>query len=66
MTNTQDLLIKPSVIKRMVKASGKRTSKEFLDALNTHVLGKVEMAITTHNGGKKTIDREVAVYIGLK
>jgi hypothetical protein len=58
--------IRPSVIKRAIKAAGKRSSPAFLEALNVHVNKKVEAAIACHNGGKKTLDHEVAVWCGLK
>lgn len=61
-----ETLIKASIVKKMVKASGKRTSGQFLEALNAHVNKKVEAAIQCHNGGKKTLDHEVAVWCGLK
>ena len=62
----ETLLIKPTAIKLIVKEKGKRTSKEFLKALNCHVNKLVNSAVTEHNGGKKTLDLEVAVFVGCK
>ena len=58
-------LIKPSVIKKIVKLNHKRTSKAFLEMLNAFVLRKVIQAMNEHNGGKKTLDIEVGAFIGL-
>ena len=53
-----------SAIKKEVKAiSGKRVSREFLEALNRYVHKKLLMAVQEHNGGKKTLDASVAGYI---
>ena len=64
--NGVELLLKPSTIKEIIKQSGKRSSKEFLQALNMHVHKKLQSAIACHNGGKKTLDQEVAAWCGLK
>ena len=59
-------LIKASLIKKIAKASGKRVGKDFLALLNDHVARKVTAAVATHNGGRKTLDVEVGVLVGLK
>ena len=66
MKFSQELLIKPSAIKRIVKEKGKRTGSDFLESLNNMVHSKIASAVQIHNGGKKTLDREVAVLVGGK
>lgn len=46
----------------MAKAAGKRVSNAYIILLDEHVRRKVEAAIKTHNGGKKTIDETVGAY----
>lgn len=47
--------------------SGKRVSKDFLDALDRYIENKLIKASEEHNGGKKTLDSGVAGYhLGLK
>ena len=60
-----ELLIKPSAVKAIAKKYSKRTGKDFLVMLNTHVHKKLAQAIAEHNGGKKTLDGEVGAFIGL-
>lgn len=55
--------IKPSTVRKAVKAAGKRTSKEFLDALDRYVERAIQRAAAEHNGGKKTLDAAVAGYV---
>lgn len=55
--------IKPASVKKFVKSHGKRTSKEFLEALDRYLEAKVLVAIREHNGGKKTLDVALAGYI---
>lgn len=55
--------IKTAAIRKAIKAAGKRTSTEFLDALDRYVERAVQRAIAEHNGGKKTIDASVAGHV---
>ena len=55
--------IKPSVVRKFVKANGKRTSKEFLEALDRYLEKKLLTATSEHNGGRKTLDAALAGYI---
>ena len=55
--------IKTAAIRKAVKAAGKRTSTEYLDALDRYVERAVQRAIAEHNGGKKTIDASVAGHV---
>ena len=51
-----------AAVRKLVKSHGKRTSDDYLAALDRYVQYKVEQAIELHNGGKKTIDSGVAAY----
>lgn len=55
--------IKASAIKKLAKANGKRAGKDFIEALDRMVERKVLDALSEHNGGKKTLDRGVAVWV---
>lgn len=55
--------IKPATIKKFVKAHGKRTGTDFLEALDRYIEKKLLTAVAEHNGGKKTLDAGVAAYI---
>jgi hypothetical protein len=55
--------IKPAQIKKLIKAHGKRSSAEFLAALDRYLEKKVLIALSEHNGGKKTLDAALAEYI---
>lgn len=54
--------IKTAAVRKAVKAAGKRTSTEYLDALDRYVERAIQRAIAEHNGGKKTVDASVAVH----
>lgn len=54
--------IKASAIRAIAKRHGKRVSKEFLQALDTYIETKVNLASLEHNGGRKTIDSALAAY----
>lgn len=55
-------------IKKLVKeiSPSKRIGKDFLFLLDIHIESLIKKAVTVHNGSKKTIDRDVAAYLGLK
>jgi hypothetical protein len=55
--------IKPSAVRAAVKAGGKRTSAEFIAALDYYVARAIARAIAEHNGGKVTIDAAVAGHV---
>ena len=56
-------LINNAAVKAMVKAEGKRTGKDFLSTLESLVLEKVKRAIAEHNGGAKTLDATLCLYV---
>lgn len=58
--NMSTQYIKPAAIRKAIKAAGKRTSTEYLEALDRYVERAVQRAIAEHNGGKKTVDASVA------
>lgn len=53
------MVIKESVIKKMVKEKDRRIAKEALQAIDAKLVKLIEKMIETHNGGKKTIDTSV-------
>ena len=55
--------LKPAAVKKLIKSHGKRTSKDFIEALDRYVERAVLRAVAEHNGGKKTIDADVAAYV---
>jgi hypothetical protein len=55
--------IRPSIVRRLVKANGKRLSQAFLYALDSYIERKVIAACNEHNGGRKTLDASVAAYV---
>ena len=60
---TKLIYIKGSAVKALIRqTAGKRTSKEFLEALDRFIAVKVEGCAREHNGGKKTVDASVAAF----
>jgi hypothetical protein len=59
-------VIKPSVVRAIVRSHGKRVSKDFLVALDSHIQRKIEECCAEHNGGKKTLDIAIASYFGIR
>lgn len=57
--------INAAAIKKVIKASGKRTGKDFLQAVDDMVGSKVEKALNIHNGSKVTLDADVAALAGI-
>jgi len=58
--------IRTSKVKALCKSLGKRTGKDFLTQLNMHIEKKITEACKVHNGGKITLDGDVAVYVGIR
>lgn len=58
--------LKVSHIKKYVHERDRRTSPSFLLALDAYVQTILDRAVKAHNGGKKTIDAEVAGFVGVK
>ena len=56
---------KGSVVRKLIKESGRRVSPEFLQLLDRHIEAKVKKACDTHNGAKKTLDAAVAGVAGI-
>ena len=59
-------IIRVAHVKAMARAAGRRVGADFIDQLERHVVGRIEAALAQHNGGKKTLDQAVAVWVGLK
>lgn len=55
--------IKPTKVKARCKELGKRVGRGFLAALDLYVAEKIDAACKTHNGGRITLDREVAAVV---
>lgn len=56
-------MISKSQVRVLAKESGKRLSSDFLSALDFAVREKVKTCLTTHNGGKKTLDASIVHYV---
>jgi len=54
--------LKPAAVRKFIKSHGKRTSHEYLAALDRYVEYKLLQSVEVHNGGKKTLDAGVAAY----
>jgi hypothetical protein len=59
------MTINKKAIKEIAKSHNKRVSKQFIEILDGFVTRKIEAACKVHNGSKKTIDEQVAGFIGL-
>jgi hypothetical protein len=55
--------IKTGKVRAFVKSQGKRVGRDFLHALDVFVSEKLEAACRQHNGGRMTINREVAMVV---
>lgn len=55
--------VKASKIRALAKSLGKRTSKHFIETIDRHVANCIKRGVTVHNGGRKTLDRHVALHI---
>ncbi len=55
--------IKPTKVRARCKDLGKRAGRGFIAALDFYIAEKIEAACRTFNGGRKTLDREVAGLI---
>jgi hypothetical protein len=58
--------VRSSKVRKAVNRMGRRVSKSFIHALDVFVERKIEAACRAHNGGKKTLDSEIAVYVGIR
>ena len=56
---------KGSVVRKLIKDSGRRVAPEFLQLLDRHIETTLKKACETHNGSKKTLDAAIAGMIGL-
>jgi hypothetical protein len=58
--------IKASAVRKAVKLRYRRTSKEFLMALDEQIKRTIEKACSDHNGGRVTLDSGIAyMYTGV-
>jgi hypothetical protein len=58
--------VRPSVVRKYLKEKERRVSPSFLYALDAFIQSKLDQAAKVHNGGKKTLDSEVAAFVGIK
>lgn len=59
--------IKQAVVRKVIKAAGKKAGKDFLQTLEDIVGQKINDAVANHNGGRKTLDAGVAKLVfGIK
>lgn len=58
--------VRPSVVRKYLKEKGRRVSPSFIYALDGFIQKKLDQAVAVHNGGKKTVDVEVAAFVGIK
>lgn len=58
--------LRPSVVRKYLKEKGRRVSPSFLFALDAFIQKKLDEAVKVHNGGKVTLDAEVAGFVGIK
>jgi len=56
--------INESAIREFAKTRGRRVGRDFLDMVNGHLARKLDIACDIKNGGKKTMDEDVAIYAG--
>ena len=59
------MTINKKAVKEIAKTHNKRVSGEFIKILDDFVIRTIESACNIHNGGKITLDAEVAGFIGL-
>jgi hypothetical protein len=65
-TKSKFKFIKASAVRAHIRdVSGKRVSTNFLYILDGYVGRKIVEAAQTHNGGAKTVNEEVAGYLGM-
>jgi hypothetical protein len=57
--------IKPSTIRKYLNSKGKRISASVIVLIDDMVRLKLDEMVVTHNGGRKTVDVEVAAYCGI-
>lgn len=57
------LFLNQSAVRQLVKQNGKRSSSEFLLALDDLVRSRVNAACKTHNGGRVTLDATVLGHV---
>ena len=62
-TKTKTHYIKSAAVRKLIKSHGKRTSIEFLASLDRWVEAKLLQATSEHNGGRKTLDADLASYL---
>jgi hypothetical protein len=57
--------INVSQVRKLANSHGKRVGKDFLTLLDAMIERNVIQACKVHNGGKKTLDQDTAIYTGV-
>ena len=57
------VFIRPTKVRARAKELGKRVGRGFIAALDLYIDEKIQAACRTHNGGRKTLDRDVAAMV---
>ena len=57
--------VKEKSVRDYIKSKGRRCGLYFLVALDKHTEGNVEKACSVKNGSKKTLDADVANFVGI-
>lgn len=52
-----------AAVRKLIKENGKRSSQEYLLALDDLVRSRTNAACRVHNGGKKTLDASVLGHV---
>ena len=58
--------VKPGAIKKRLKELGRRCKPDFLDAMDRCIESKLAAAAAVHNGGRKTVDSDIAIHVGFR
>lgn len=53
-------------VKKYLKDKGRRVSPSFLYALDAYIQRKLDETAEVHNGGKVTVDADVAGFVGVR
>jgi hypothetical protein len=62
----RELILKPSVVKAIIRREGKRCSPDFINLLNRMVIEAVVNLAQMHNGGTKTLRSDLLEVMPIK
>ena len=58
-------IVSKKLVREIAKENNRRVSPAFITALETHVEELIKKACRVHNGGRTTLDAEVATWVGI-